>query len=72
MNIAAPGDDVYTENLQRIIRDHFGPTAEVFPVFNGTGANVVSLQAITDRWGAVRAPGRSHPMRDRSATSSRS
>ena len=49
----AYGDDVYTENLQQIIRDHFGPTAEVFPVFNGTGANVVALQAITDRWGAV-------------------
>jgi threonine aldolase len=49
----AYGDDVYTENLQLIIRDHFGPTAEAFPVFNGTGANVVALQAITDRWGAV-------------------
>jgi threonine aldolase len=47
------GDDVYTENLQGIIRDHFGAAAEVFPVFNGTGANVVALQAITDRWGAV-------------------
>jgi threonine aldolase len=49
----AYGDDAYTENLQRIIRDHFGPTAQAFPVFNGTGANVVALQAITDRWGAV-------------------
>ena len=49
----AYGDDVYTENLQRIIRDHFGAAAEAFPVFNGTGANVVALQAVTDRWGAV-------------------
>lgn len=49
----AYGDDVYTENLQRIIRAHLGVTAEAFPVFNGTGANVVALQAITDRWGAV-------------------
>ncbi|AGB26239.1 threonine aldolase [Mycobacterium sp. JS623] len=49
----AYGDDAYTENLQNIIRDHFGPTAEAFPVFNGTGANVVALQALTDRWGAV-------------------
>jgi threonine aldolase len=47
------GDDVYTENLQGIIRGHFGATGEAFPVFNGTGANVVALQAITDRWGAV-------------------
>lgn len=47
------GEDDYTANLQRIARTHFGPTAEAFPVFNGTGANVVSLQAVTDRWGAV-------------------
>ena len=49
----AYGDDVYTENLQQIIQRHFGATAEAFPVFNGTGANVVALQAVTDRWGAV-------------------
>ena len=36
-----------------IIRGHLGATAEAFPVFNGTGANVVALQAVTDRWGAV-------------------
>lgn len=49
----AYGEDDYTANLQQIIRAHFGPTAEAFPVFNGTGANVVALQAVTDRWGAV-------------------
>ncbi|MFK0170703.1 threonine aldolase family protein [Streptomyces sp. NPDC090306] len=50
--VAYGGDD-YTENLQEIVRGHFGPRAEAFPVFNGTGANVVALQALTDRWGAV-------------------
>ncbi|MFD7555787.1 MULTISPECIES: threonine aldolase family protein [unclassified Streptomyces] len=47
------GDDEYTEHLQKIFRSHFGPYAEAFPVFNGTGANVTALQAMTDRWGAV-------------------
>ncbi|WP_059006918.1 threonine aldolase family protein [Streptomyces specialis] len=47
------GDDDYTAHLQHVFRAHFGPAAEVHPVFNGTGANVVSLQALTDRWGAV-------------------
>ena len=38
--------------------------AEAFPVFNGTGANVVALQAMTDRWGAVIcAESRAHPRR---------
>ncbi|MFE9860016.1 threonine aldolase family protein [Streptomyces sp. NPDC005780] len=49
----AYGEDDYTGHLQRVMHSHFGPTAEAFPVFNGTGANVVALQAMTDRWGAV-------------------
>ncbi|MYS21038.1 MULTISPECIES: threonine aldolase family protein [unclassified Streptomyces] len=47
------GEDAYTAHLQEVFRGHFGPTAEVFPVFNGTGANVIALQAVTERWGAV-------------------
>ena len=50
---SAYGDDVVTEQLQAAIDAHFGPTARVFPVFNGTGANVVALQAMTERWEAV-------------------
>ncbi len=50
---AAYGDDVYTAHLGEIIRGLFGEHAEVYPVFNGTGANVVCLQALTERWGAV-------------------
>jgi threonine aldolase len=49
----AYGEDAYTGHLQQIVRSHFGAGAEAFPVFNGTGANVVALQAVTDRWGAV-------------------
>ncbi|MEV2187164.1 low specificity L-threonine aldolase [Streptomyces sp. NPDC047970] len=49
----AYGEDEYTDHLQRIMHSHFGSSAQVFPVFNGTGANVTALQALTDRWGAV-------------------
>ncbi|MEV1007200.1 low specificity L-threonine aldolase [Streptomyces sp. NPDC049881] len=56
----AYGADDYTAHLQDVFRRHFGPRAEVFPVFNGTGANVVALQAVTDRWGAVIAPAGAH------------
>lgn len=49
----AYGDDVYTAHLGDLVRELFGESAEVYPVFNGTGANVVCLQALTDRWGAV-------------------
>ena len=47
------GADVYTEHLQDVFRAHFGERAAAYPVFNGTGANVVALQAITQRWQAV-------------------
>ncbi len=49
----AYGGDVYTERLQQLVVEHFGDGAEVFPVFNGTGANVVGLQSMLPRWGAV-------------------
>ncbi len=49
----AYGEDDYTIALGEVIRSHFGPHAEVFPVFNGTGANVLSLTAMMPRWGAV-------------------
>ncbi|MDT3399023.1 low specificity L-threonine aldolase [Streptomyces sp. B1866] len=57
---AAYGGDDYTAHLRSVIRSHFGPDAQVFPVFNGTGANVVALQALTDRWGAVIAAESAH------------
>ncbi len=54
------GDDVYTARLQQVFRRHFGDTAEAFPVFNGTGANIVSLQSMTDRWDSVICATSSH------------
>jgi threonine aldolase len=49
----AYGADVYTQHLQDVFQLHFGGDAVAYPVFNGTGANVVSLQAMTQRWDAV-------------------
>ena len=49
----AYGGDVYTEALQVEIKRHFGERATAYPVFNGTGANVISLQALTQRWQSV-------------------
>jgi threonine aldolase len=47
------GADAYTARLQEVFREHFGGRASAYPVFNGTGANVVALQAMTERWEAV-------------------
>ncbi|MQA93979.1 MAG: threonine aldolase [Streptosporangiales bacterium] len=56
----AYGDDAYTARLREVIRERFGAGAEAFPVFNGTGANVVALQAMTRPWEAVICPATSH------------
>ena len=49
----AYGADVWTARFAAIARELFGSDTETFPVFNGTGANVLSLQAALPRWGAV-------------------
>ncbi|MGK8521440.1 threonine aldolase family protein [Nocardia asteroides] len=56
----AYGADVHTARLRELIKDHFGERAEVYPVFNGSGANVVGLQAMRDRWSAVICPESAH------------
>lgn len=56
----AYGGDEYTGELQRVMARHFGDAVEAFPVFNGTGANVVGLQSMLPRWGAVLAAGTAH------------
>lgn len=42
----AYGDDEITTELTQLFKQHFGPQAEVFPVFNGTGANVLCLDSM--------------------------
>lgn len=49
----AYGEDAYTARLQEVVAGHVGTAATTWPVFNGTGANVVALQALLPRWGAV-------------------
>lgn len=56
----AYGDDEVTARLSDVVKDHFGSKAEAFPVFNGTGANVVALQAMTKRWEAVVCAASAH------------
>jgi threonine aldolase len=52
-HVGSYGADPYTDAAIEVLRGHFCADAEVFFVFNGTGANVVSLQAMTKRWDAV-------------------
>jgi threonine aldolase len=57
---SAYGDDPVTAALQERVSVEFGPDARIFPVFNGTGANVVALQGLTQRWEAVICAATAH------------
>lgn len=65
-HVGAYGNDPYTAKLQQLIQQHFGAQAQAFPVFNGTGANVLALQAILPRWGAVVCAESAHINQDES------
>ncbi|WP_022887155.1 threonine aldolase family protein [Glaciibacter superstes] len=56
----AYGEDVYTARLHEVFASHFGEGVEAFPVFNGTGANVIGLQSMLPRWGAVICASTAH------------
>ena len=54
------GTDPYTESAVEKFREQFGADVAVFFVFNGTAANVLSLQALTRSYHAVLCPELSH------------
>lgn len=54
------GGDPWTTQFAQIMRTEFGPDTAVFPVLNGTGANVLALQAALPRWGAVICAASAH------------
>lgn len=70
-HVTAYGADPYTERLAEVLSDRFGRPAQVYPVFNGTGANVVALQSMLPRWGAVVCAATAHINTDENAAPER-
>lgn len=62
----AYGYDVYSERLSQVIKGLFGEQATCYPVFNGTGANVLALSAMLPRFGAVLCTKHAHIANDES------
>ncbi|UNX54142.1 aminotransferase class I/II-fold pyridoxal phosphate-dependent enzyme [Georgenia sp. TF02-10] len=63
---ASYGADTVTAALAERAREVFGPDARIFPVFNGTGANIVAAQALLQRWDALVTTDRAHLVTDES------
>ena len=51
--VPAYGEDSYTQEVEQLFMQEFGPDARVFFAFNGTGANVLCLKALTQSYHAV-------------------
>lgn len=62
----AYGDDIYSRKLDELIAERFGQHATSYPVFNGTGANIIALSALTPRHGAVICTTNAHIYNDES------
>jgi threonine aldolase len=56
----AYGADPWTARLDALFRRHFGDSARVFPVFNGSGANVACLDAVTRTYESVICAATAH------------
>jgi threonine aldolase len=56
----AYGDDPVTAQAIARFQEHFGPQAEVFLAFNGTGANVIGLQSLLRPFEAVICAASAH------------
>ncbi len=56
----AYGDDIWTQKAQQKVKEIFGENAEAFFVFNGTGANVLALQACTKPFNSILAAETAH------------
>ncbi|MCT4647510.1 MAG: beta-eliminating lyase-related protein, partial [Carboxylicivirga sp.] len=47
------GDDIVTDEVQKVFKKTFGEETETFFVYNGTGANVIAIQALARSFNAV-------------------
>jgi threonine aldolase len=56
----AYGYDSWTARAADWFREQFGSKTAVFPVWNGTGANVVSLRALARPWQAIVCSAQAH------------
>jgi len=59
-HVGSYGNDLYTQEATAKFKQHFGEEIEVFFVYNGTGANVLGLSAMTKSFNSIIAPELAH------------
>ena len=59
-HVTGYGSDVYTEQANKIFKEHLGNSTECYFVFTGTAANVLGLSEITRSWNSVITASTAH------------
>ena len=63
-HVTGYGSDIYTEQAHKVFREQLGSSVEIFFVFTGTAANVLSLTSITRSWNSVITASTAHLEQD--------
>jgi threonine aldolase len=63
-HVVGYGNDQYTQKAIEVFKENFGQETEVFFVFNGTGANVLSLSSVTQSFHSVICAETAHIQED--------
>ncbi|WP_346859769.1 low specificity L-threonine aldolase [uncultured Draconibacterium sp.] len=63
-HVVGYGDDKYTQKAISLFKEKFGQNTEVFFVFNGTGANVLSLSTVTQSFNSIICAETAHIQED--------
>lgn len=63
-HVVGYGDDPYTQQAIQVFKEKFGAQTEVFFVFNGTGANVLSLSTVTQSFNSIICAETAHIQED--------
>ena len=63
-HVVGYGDDPFTQKAIKVFKQKFGEATEVYFVFNGTGANVLSLSTVTQSFHSVICAETAHIQED--------
>jgi len=63
-HVVGYGNDPYSQQAIQLFKEKFGSETEVFFVFNGTGANVLSLSSITQSFNSIICAETAHIQED--------
>ncbi len=63
-HVTGYGSDVYTEHVKGVFKEQLGDETEIYFVFTGTAANVLSISGVTRSWNSIITASTAHMEQD--------